>query len=355
MFADPRQKSVDPRSTLSPSEIEAASIQAAPRVAQAGKGGDLVVLGSAALVALALGVFTLTSLSAGRTAPVVAPDAELPVTQAVDDEGFEPSSEIRTGPQMDESASTPPGPPPAPTQPLALGGVGPLVIDNSVPTAVAASRAEAAPSASAAPTAGTPNELFASRLGGQDRVVRAQRLANPGFTVIQGSLIPAVLETALNSDLPGYVRAIVSRDVRGFDGARVLIPRGSRLIGEYKSGLANGQARAHIVWTRLVRPDGVSIDLGSPGTDETGQTGIGGQVDRHVGLRYGPAALLSLVSGLASSLGGSSSSTVVVGSTASGAASQALQTDSQIPPTIRLSQGTPIQVFAARDLDFSAS
>jgi type IV secretion system protein VirB10 len=173
--------------------------------------------------------------------------------------------------------------------------------------------------------------------------------------VVQGTIIPAVLETALNSDLPGYARAIVSRDVRGFDGSKVVIPRGSRLIGQYKSGVATGQSRAFIVWSRLIRPDGVSVQLASPVSDSSGQSGLSGKVDRHFVQRFGSAILLSVVSGLASSLGDGSSSTVVIGGSADAqsAAGQALASDSKISPTIRVPQGTPIQVFTARDLDFS--
>jgi type IV secretion system protein VirB10 len=83
-----------------------------------------------------------------------------------------------------------------------------------------------------------------------------------------------VLETAIDSDLPGYVRAVVSQDVRSFDGARVLIPRSSRLIGQYKSGVASGQTRAYVVWSRLIRPDGVSVALASPAIDDAGRTGL---------------------------------------------------------------------------------
>jgi len=173
-------------------------------------------------------------------------------------------------------------------------------------------------------------------------------------TVVQGTMIPAVLETALNSDLPGYARAIVSRDVKGFDGSGVVIPRGSRLIGQYKSGLASGQSRAFVVWSRLIRPDGVSIALGSPVMDESGQTGLSGKVDRHFLQRFGGAMLLSVVSALPSALIGGSSTALVInsGSDATGAATQALQSDTRIAPTIRVPLGAPIQVFAARDLVF---
>ena len=79
---------------------------------------------------------------------------------------------------------------------------------------------------------------------GDNNSVRSTRLAEPANTVAQGTLIPAVLETAIDSDVPGYVRAVVSQDVRSFDGSRVLIPRSSRLIGEYKAASQAGQRRA---------------------------------------------------------------------------------------------------------------
>jgi type IV secretion system protein VirB10 len=141
--------------------------------------------------------------------------------------------------------------------------------------------------------------------------------------------------------------------VHSFDGSRTLVPRGSRLIGQYKSGLATGQSRAYIIWTRLLRPDGVSVQLGSPVMDEKGEVGLSGTVNRHFWQRFGASILLSVVSGATSALTASSSSTVVVGTSgAQSAASTALESDAKIPPTIRVPLGTPIQVFAARDLDF---
>ncbi|MBL7660320.1 TrbI/VirB10 family protein, partial [Escherichia coli] len=85
--------------------------------------------------------------------------------------------------------------------------------------------------------------------------------------VAQGTMIRGFLETAINTDLPGMVRAIVREDVRSLDGGRILIPKGSRLVGEYKSGLARGQKRIFIVWSRVIRSDGVSVEIASPGAD----------------------------------------------------------------------------------------
>ena len=170
--------------------------------------------------------------------------------------------------------------------------------------------------------------------------------------MIQGTLIPAVLETAIDTDVPGYVRAVVSQDVKSFDGSRVLIPRSSRLIGEYKGATQAGQRRAYLMWTRLVRPDGVSIALASPAADFSGQAGIGGQVNSHFFSRFGSAILLSILGG-ASTLATGGASTVVV-SGGQSAASIAAQRDSNRPPTIRVQQGEPIRVFTARDLIFQS-
>jgi type IV secretion system protein VirB10 len=189
-------------------------------------------------------------------------------------------------------------------------------------------------------------------VGSDGAAARSTRLAEPANTVVQGTLISAVLETALDSDLPGYARAVVSQDIRSFDGSRILIPRSSRLIGEYKSGLASGQRRAYLLWTRLVRPDGVSVALASPAVDVTGRAGVGGKVNSHFFERFGSAILLSIIGNVTA--GATRGSTVVL-SGGQSAASLAAQQDGQRAPTVRVRQGEPIRVFTARDLIFSPS
>jgi type IV secretion system protein VirB10 len=215
----------------------------------------------------------------------------------------------------------------------------------TVPALTSGAAAQAAP----APT--NPNEDFASRLGGVGgTTATATAGIDPRTTVTQGTLIPAVLETAIDTDVPGYVRAIVSADVRSFDGTRVLVPRSSRLIGQYKSGLQAGQKRVYVVWTRLIRPDGVSVNIGSPAISFSGETGLAGKVDSHFFERFGSAILLSVVGGLNPI--GSRTATVINGGGQSAAAA-AVGQNGQIAPTVRVRQGEPIRVFTARDLDFS--
>lgn len=199
------------------------------------------------------------------------------------------------------------------------------------------------------------DERFSARMSGGSGAARAHALARPDATIAQGAIITGVLETAINSDLPGYTRALVTRDVRSFDGTRVLAPRGSRLIGQYRSGLALGQSRAFVIWTRLIRPDGVSIDLNSPAADALGRGGLEGETDRHFFQRFGGAILLSLIGVAGDVVSSDNNPQVVIGVTHGGesAASAAVGEEINIPPTVRVDQGTPIRIFVARDLDFS--
>ena len=199
------------------------------------------------------------------------------------------------------------------------------------------------------------DEQFAERVGaGEPEKSRATLLRNTQQTIPQGAMIPGVLETALNSDLPGYARAVVSRDVRGFDGSTVLVPRGSRVIGQYKSAVSQGQSRAFVIWTRIIRPDGASIQIASSGTDPLGRAGLEGTVDRHFFERFGGAVLLSVINAGVASLARAPSTQVVIGSNTDAASlgASALQ-PTTISPTIKVPQGSPIRIFVARDLDFS--
>lgn len=241
----------------------------------------------------------------------------------------------------------PPPPPPSRTgADLTQRMRSPALIVDLVPPGAAEATANAA---NAANGGGGDNDAFAARVSSGDvPAARAGSLRNPKTTVPQGALIAAVLETAIDSDLPGFVRAVVSRDVLSFDGTRVLIPRGSRLVGQYRSEVALGQSRAFVVWTRLLRPDGVSIQLASPGTDPLGRAGLDGKVNRHYFQRYGPGLLSTAIS---AALSNTNSNQLVIGTAQT--LPSAVTSGETIKPTVTVKQGTAIQVFVARDLDFS--
>lgn len=199
-------------------------------------------------------------------------------------------------------------------------------------------------------------ERFASRVGSEEvEVAQARQMVGLDRLIPQGAVIGAVMETALNSDLPGYARAIIAREVRSFDGSAILIPPGSRVIGQYKSGVAQGASRVFVVWTRLIRPDGVSIELASPATDDLGRAGIGGNVNSHFFKRFGGAILTSVLTGGINAATAALSRGSVYVSSASQASNLAglAGTSTDIPPTITTRQGANVRIFVARDLDFS--
>lgn len=184
--------------------------------------------------------------------------------------------------------------------------------------------------------------------------IRATRTRTRAMVVPQGTLIAAVLETALDSTQPGQARALVSRDVPNLAGGPVLIPRGSRLYGEYRGELGAGQKRAMIQWSRLETPDGISIAIDSPAADQLGRAGIKGKVNSQFAARFGGALLQSVIDvGAFAAVRSLSDSPffVAVPGAVQGSSSPLIGPPPR--PTLRVRQGTRISVFVARDLDFS--
>jgi type IV secretion system protein VirB10 len=321
-------------------------------------------MGAAVVGACVLGVITFVALSNNRTA------RQAPATQVA---AVRPPAPVL--PRPAPVVVAPPAPmiiqaaAPAQTSPQVTSDphAPAMVVDFSqapaagavTTTATTVAQGGGAAKDAASDDKMSADERFSARISGSNvDVAHASRIHDLSHTAPQGTVIPAVLETAINSDLPGFVRAVVSRDVRGFDGTTVLIPRGSKLIGQYRSGVALSQTRAFVVWSRVLTPDGVSIDIGSPGTDQLGRGGLEGETDTHFFERFGSAILLSVMGAglerLAES-GDNNNTAIIIGSQqqASQVASIALQKQIDIPVTIKVPQGTPLQVFVTRDLDFA--
>ncbi|KLE31825.1 type VI secretion protein [Aurantiacibacter gangjinensis] len=359
----------DPRDSETTEVIDFASRNSYPAVAN--RNGSRDALGLAAGVAFValLGAATLWGLNAGDSAEEAASaDAvaavPAPVPQPV---GMSPTDGLPSAnagvPVNVDAPTTAPALARAPdTMSIAAPGQNPyssptLVFDGGVaPSAAAANAAAAeaaaaiAPEGSVVPGGGAAGD-FASRIGGVGGgPAVAMQNVNPTTTVTQGTMIPAILETAINTDVPGFVRAVVSQDVRSHDGSRVLIPRSSRLVGQYQSGLQAGQRRAYVIWQSVIRPDGVTVQLQSPATGFDGTAGLEGDVDNHFFSRFGSAMLLSVIGGLSTVASGGAG--IILGGGQS-AANTALQQDGQRPPTIRVGMGEPIRVYTARHLDFS--
>ena len=349
----------DPREGQGAEIIDLTTRNVLPAVTQRKPRGDgLGMLAGVVLVAV-LGGVTLWSMDAARTgqpqapAPAPAPAAAAPPVEAapaVPAAAITPAGDpnLAAPPQQAVLAAPPQGA--VMTAPASNPAASPTVVfdASSLPLPMGA---PVAPVAAPAGASGNGADDFATRIGGVGgSAATAAASFDPKTTVTQGTLIPAVLETAIDTDVPGYVRAVVSVDVRSFDGSRVLVPRSSRLIGQYKSGLQAGQKRAYVIWTRLIRPDGVSVNIASPAVGFSGETGLAGKVNTHFFERFGSAMLLSVVGGL-SAIGGNAG--VIIASGGQSAAAAAVGQSAQIGPTVRVRQGQPIRVFTARDLDFS--
>jgi len=212
------------------------------------------------------------------------------------------------------------------------------------------------------PTSKDPNTQFLNKVAAQSfSTSTATTIAPLNSIIAQGRLIHAVLEPATNSDLPGSLRAVVSVPVYSEDGSQILIPVGSRLNGEYKSAMLEGQSRIFSVWTRLTTPSGISIALGSPGVDNLGVAGMGAdEIDRHFWQRFGTAILLSTIGISAANVGvtnetqdnSASQYRSAIAENFAESAEQSWQQNSRIPPTLKVHQGKSIIVYVARDLDF---
>lgn len=202
-----------------------------------------------------------------------------------------------------------------------------------------------------APREPTPLE---SRLKESDiATVRAGLLPNRNFLITAGTIIPCVLQTAMDSTLPGFTSCVVPQSVLSDNGRVVLMEKGTRVLGEYQGGLQQGQNRIFIVWNRAVTPRGVTIDLGSPAADQLGRAGMGGQVETFFFKRFGGALLLSVVGDLGTAASDRLSGANETSRAPSQAAGIALQNDLRIQPRLRASQGAEMTIIAARDVDFS--
>ncbi|MEI7669062.1 MAG: TrbI/VirB10 family protein, partial [Pseudomonadota bacterium] len=221
-----------------------------------------------------------------------------------------------------------------------------------------------------------PNSSFAQSVEeSKSETIEATQVKNLNRTIIQGKFIHGVLETAIDSTLPGPIRAITSHDTYAESGRSVLIPKGSRLIGTYNANIRKGQARVYIIWTRVVRPDGVDVAINSPGVDSLGRVGMGGDVDNKYFEAFSTAILSSSldigIAAVGEALFGNQQQTTTTTAggttTVSSPSATAMQTAVQtvgevgktiaastlsIMPTIHVDQGQEINIFVNKDVVF---
>ena len=192
-----------------------------------------------------------------------------------------------------------------------------------------------------------------------DDIYNSHGLVSPRspYQVMAGNIIPASLVTGLNSDLPGQVIGQVTENVYDtVTGQHLLIPQGSRLMGRYDSVIAFGQSRALVVWTRLILPNGDSIQLDNlPGSDSHGFAGLKDKVDKHTWQFIKGAALSSLLS-IGSELASDDGDRLTralqnAGQDAANIAGQRIiDRNLNVQPTLRVRQGWRFNVIVSRDL-----
>jgi type IV secretion system protein VirB10 len=172
----------------------------------------------------------------------------------------------------------------------------------------------------------------------------------------KGAFIDCTLETAIDSSLPGMTTCIVATDAWSADGSVVLLERGTKLVGETRGEVRQGQERLFVLWSEARTPTGVLVELASPGTDELGRSGVTGEVDTHFAARFGAAILISLIdagtAALVAAQSNGGSSVVIAPQAASSVVSEVLRQTVNVPPTIRVAQGGRMQVLVARDVSF---
>lgn len=247
-----------------------------------------------------------------------------------------------SGPAFDTSPDGPSSaiagqstPPAAPTESPVGGTEGP---QQEIPRGAA--------SASALAALLTPSLTPAVR----PSILPTQRLLLP-----KGAFIDCTLETAIDSTLLGMTTCVTATDTFGADGTVVLLPRGTKLVGETQAQVQQGSSRVFVLWTEARTPSGVVIPLGSPGTDALGRSGLSGKVNRHFWQRFGAAILISVINGgvqyavQSQNRGGA---VIYDPGATQEVMTEAMKGMVNIPPTVTVANGSRIQVLVARNVDF---
>jgi len=191
------------------------------------------------------------------------------------------------------------------------------------------------------------------------RTVAPDRVAAPASpNILQaGAVIAAALITGIRSDLPGQITAQVTENVYDSPTGRILlVPQGTRLIGQYDNGVGFGQRRVLLVWNRLILPNGRSIVLErQPGADAKGYAGLEDGVDYHW-WDLAKAAALSTLLGIGAELATDDNDRLVQAirdggqSTINDAGQQIVRRQLNIVPTLTIRPGFPVRVIVTRDL-----
>jgi type IV secretion system protein TrbI len=219
------------------------------------------------------------------------------------------------------------------------------------------------------PAADRDKEEFSKRAERDQWLSPYTREAGNKFEIKTGTVIPGIMLTGINSDLPGSMIAQVSQNVYDTaSGYQLLIPQGAKLYGVYDSRVIYGQSRVLIAWNRVIFPDGSAVTLGSmPGADMSGYAGFTDQVNNHYLRIFGSAMLMSLITGgtsyavdsVSNSNNSTAQTTTAQDSMAAALAAQLgqttqmlLQKNLNIKPTLEIRPGYQFNVIVTKDVVF---
>lgn len=275
-------------------------------------------------------------------------------------------TELLFGAPAHPASGSPPASAPQPTLPAQDQAVAsrlfvPIILDPSQPAAAASPAASSKSIPSGALQSSDQDQKLSFLNGASDQTTASlERLksAPSPYIIEAGTVIAAALITGLRSDLPGEITAQVTENIYdSITGKLLLIPQGSRLVGQYDAHIAFGQSRALLVWTRLILPNGKSMVLEhEPATDEAGYAGLEDQTDQHWLTLFKAATLSSLLS-VGAQAGTSNSENNLAQAIREGASQSFNQVGQQVvgrsltvQPTITIRPGFPVRVLVRQDL-----
>lgn len=197
-------------------------------------------------------------------------------------------------------------------------------------------------------------------------VSSATYIRSPDALLVRGTYLRCVLETRIITDIAGYTSCLLTEPVYSINGRNLLLPKGSKIYGAYGGGPTG--KRVEVIWDRITTPNGIDVAMSSPGTDGLGGAGHPGQYSAHWGSRIASALMISLLADAfkyAAAEHGPETTTVAnngmtiqspyesaTARTMERLANEALGS-SRRPPTVTINQGTVVNVYVAKDVDFT--
>ncbi len=201
------------------------------------------------------------------------------------------------------------------------------------------------------------------------KATSAMFLNQPDTLLLRGTFIRCALETRIITDVNGFTSCVVTEPVYSVNGRSLLLPKGSKVFGQYGSGAIRGE-RVAVVWDRITTPTGIDVTMASPGVDNLGSAGHPGYYNAHWGTRITSALFISLLSDAFKYYGekeGPVTTTLYPGTgavyqepfqsntarTMERLANQAVEASANRAPTVTINQGTIVNVYVSQDVDFS--